>query len=114
MIRGAFSTTLRGYCGRTVNALQWDAGGKCMSTQVVVRMPDRLVRELDQASRMMSRRRSEVIRMAVEQWVSAGSNGGQRTTAGRVRHLIGSLDSGIPDLARRHREYLIKSLRRAR
>ena len=85
-----------------------------MSTQVVVRMPDRLVRELDEASQRMSRRRSEVIRMAVEQWVSAGGNAGKRASVGRVRRLIGSLDSGIPDLARRHREYLIKSLHRAR
>jgi len=85
-----------------------------MSTQVVVRMPDRLVRELDEESRRTSRRRSEVIRMAVEHWVSAGGNGRKRASAGRARRLIGSLDSGIPDLARRHREYLIKSLRRAR
>jgi len=85
-----------------------------MSTQVVVRMPDRLVRELDELSQKMSRRRSEVVRMAVEQWVSADSNGGKRASTSRARHLIGSLDSGIPDLARRHREYLVKSLRRAR
>jgi len=85
-----------------------------MSTQVVVRMPDRLVRELDAVSQRMSRRRSEVVRMAVEQWVSAGGNGGKRASSGRASQLIGSLDSGIPDLARRHREYLIKSLHRAR
>jgi len=77
-------------------------------------MPDKLVRELDEASQRLSRRRSEVIRMAVEQWVSAGGNNGKRPSRERALRLIGSLDSGIPDLARKHREYLIKSLHRAR
>ena len=85
-----------------------------MSTQVVVRMPDKLVKELDAESQRLSRRRSEVIRMAVEQWVSLAGKTGNRHPSGRVKTLIGSLDTGIPDLARRHREYLVKSLHRAR
>lgn len=32
----------------------------------------------------------------------------------KVGDLIGSLDSGIPDLAARHREYILKKLRRGR
>jgi len=31
---------------------------------------------------------------------------------GRVSHLLGSLESGIPDLAERHREYLLATLTR--
>ena len=85
-----------------------------MSTQVVVRMPDRLAREVDAAARRLARRRSDVIRFAVEQWLSVHANDGGRTARVRARRLIGSLDSGIPDLARRHRDYLIESLRRAR
>jgi hypothetical protein len=34
--------------------------------------------------------------------------------AARVEHLIGSLSSGIPDLAERHREYILASLKRGR
>ena len=37
-----------------------------------------------------------------------------KTAADRVRHLIGSLESGVPDLAARHREYLMTSLKRGR
>jgi hypothetical protein len=32
----------------------------------------------------------------------------------RVRDLIGSLESGIPDLAERHREYILESLKSGR
>jgi metal-responsive CopG/Arc/MetJ family transcriptional regulator len=85
-----------------------------MSTQVVVRMPDRLVREVDAVAEKLDRRRSEVIRIAVEQLVLSGTAGKHRPSTERAKRLIGSLNSGIPDLAHRHREYLIESLRRAR
>jgi hypothetical protein len=34
--------------------------------------------------------------------------------AERVEHLIGSLSSGVPDLAERHREYVLAALKHAR
>jgi hypothetical protein len=34
--------------------------------------------------------------------------------AERVEHLIGSLASGVPDLAERHREYILAALKHAR
>jgi hypothetical protein len=34
--------------------------------------------------------------------------------AERVGHLIGSLTSGVPDLAERHREYVLAALKHGR
>jgi len=85
-----------------------------MSSQVVVRMPDKLVREVDEAAKRLARRRSDIVRIAVEQWVATHVNGNGRAARERAKRLIGSVDTGFPDLARRHREYLIESLRRAR
>jgi hypothetical protein len=34
--------------------------------------------------------------------------------AERVTHLIGALSSGVPDLAERHREYVLAALKHAR
>jgi hypothetical protein len=43
---------------------------------------------------------------------------GAPTTPGRpaerVEHLIGSLSSGVPDLAERHREYVLAALKHER
>jgi hypothetical protein len=61
----------------------------------------------------MQRKSSEIVRMALQEFLGERS-GGQGRAADRVRGLIGSLDSGIPDLATRHRAYLTKSLRRGR
>jgi len=51
--------------------------------------------------------------MALEAFLHTGGRMKQKPAA-RVRGLIGSLDSGVPDLAERHREYLIKALKRGR
>ncbi|MBI3047204.1 MAG: hypothetical protein HYY76_02730 [Acidobacteria bacterium] len=40
--------------------------------------------------------------------------GATKNPAERVRHLIGSVASGRPDLAERHREYMLEAIRRGR
>ena len=79
-----------------------------MTTQVVVRMPERLVKAVDAAAKRMAGKRSEVVRLAVEAWLAG--QGKVRSRTPKVRSLLGSLETGIPDLARRHREYLVKTL----
>ena len=49
--------------------------------------------------------------MALEAFLHAGEHA-RRKPAERVRSLIGSLHSGVPDLVDRHREYVIKALKR--
>jgi hypothetical protein len=51
--------------------------------------------------------------MALEAFLQEGSPTDRRP-AERVEHLIGSLSSGVPDLAERHREYVLASLKHAR
>jgi hypothetical protein len=54
-----------------------------------------------------------VVRLAVAEFLKIDEQPVERP-AERVRDLIGSIHSGIPDLAERHREYLVKKLRRGR
>jgi hypothetical protein len=84
-----------------------------LEDQITVRMPTELGRALRRTSRRLGRRPSDVVRMALEAFLhGAPSADGQR--AQRVEHLIGSLSSGVPDLAERHREYVLASLKHAR
>lgn len=84
-----------------------------MDDQITVRLPTALGRTLRRTSRRLGRRPSDVVRMALEAFLQgAPSADGQR--AQRVEHLIGSLSSGVPDLAERHREYVLASLKHAR
>ncbi len=84
-----------------------------MESQLSVRLPQELRRALDKASRKMNRRSGEIVRMALRQFLGVTPKSGGRP-AELVRSLIGSLESGIPDLAEQHRAYILASLKNDR
>ena len=84
-----------------------------MSTQLTVRLPDDLDHALRAASRRMRRGSSDIVRLALREFLG-GSGERSGRPSDRVRGLVGSLESGIPDLAERHRDYVVKSLTRRR
>ena len=84
-----------------------------MQDQLTVRLPADLSRALATAARRMQRKQSEIVRLALRDYLSVPSEAGARP-ADRARSLIGSLASGVPDLAEKHRAYIIESLRRDR
>jgi metal-responsive CopG/Arc/MetJ family transcriptional regulator len=84
-----------------------------MQNQLTVRLPEDLSRALKATSRRMQRKSSEIVRLALREFLGASSASGTHPTD-RVQGLIESLESGVPDLAERHRSYIIESLRRGR
>lgn len=85
-----------------------------MRGQLTVRIPDELEARLTRAARRERKKRSELVRLALEQFL-----GGPQAKIGTkpvdlVRDLLGAVESGIPDLGQRHREHLLSRLRRAR
>lgn len=85
-----------------------------METQLTLRMPADLADRLAKVARLTRRRRSELVRLALEQFLEQAGPGVERRPIDLVRDLLGSVDSGIPDLGRNHRKYLLKRLRRGR
>jgi hypothetical protein len=84
-----------------------------MSDQLTVRLSPELARALRAASRQMQRKSSEIVRMALREFLGlAGPD--HSSPSERVRGLIGSLDSGVPDLARKHRASILESLKHGR
>ena len=84
-----------------------------MPSQLTVRLPEDLGRSLKRAARRTQRKPSEIVRLALQEFL--GTTGGRhRRPADRVRRLIGSLESGVPDLARKHRAYVLESLKHGR
>jgi hypothetical protein len=84
-----------------------------MEDQLTVRLPRELGDALRKKAAQMQRKPSELVRMAVTEFLETSAEARNRPSV-RARNLIGSLDTGIPDLAVRHREYLLKKLRRGR
>lgn len=88
-------------------------GGAAVQDQVTVRLPAELNAALRRMARQLRRKNSDVVRMALEAYLQVGERTGRRP-AERVGRLIGSLASGVPDLAERHREHIAGALRRGR
>jgi hypothetical protein len=80
-----------------------------MNSQLTLRLPEALASRLERSARRLKRKRSDVVRLALEQFLD--SEPATRPVE-RVRDLLGSVDSGVPDLGQRHREHLIRRLRR--
>jgi predicted transcriptional regulator len=77
--------------------------------QLTVRIPDDLNRALEAAAARLERKRGEIVRVALRRFLGLD---GQGKPADRVRDLLGSVDSGVPDLAEHHRQYLLETLTR--
>jgi hypothetical protein len=81
-----------------------------MDVQLTVRMSAEMKQAVDRAAHKLRRRPSEVVRMALQAFLDVPTAPGRRPIE-RVRGLIGSLESGVSDLAERHREYILESLK---
>lgn len=82
-----------------------------MENQLTMRLSADLAAKLERSAKRLKRKRSEVVRAALEQYLNTEPN---VRPIEQVRDLLGSVASGRPDLGQRHREYLIRRLRRGR
>ena len=82
-----------------------------MERQLTMRLPVALAEKLERSARRLKRKRSEVVRQALEHFLDTQP---EVRPIERVRDLLGSIESGLPDLGQRHRDYLIRRLRRGR
>jgi len=80
---------------------------------MVFRMADDLAGDLERYAADTGRLRSEILREALRVYLRDAARPPQKA-ADRVSHLIGSLETGRPDLARNTRKYVLESLRRGR
>ena len=81
-----------------------------MDSQLTLRLPGELAEKLDRSAKRLKRKRSDVVRIALEQFLESDPD---VRPIERVRDLLGKVESGIPDLGEHHREHLIRRLRRA-
>jgi len=83
-----------------------------MASQLTVRLPDDLDREVAKAARRLRLKRSDIVRLALVQYLREPNIREDQAPYERVKHLIGSVRSGIADLGSSHREHLVERIRR--
>lgn len=84
-----------------------------MERQLTVRVSRELSARLERAARKAGRKRSDLVRQALEEFLGGGG-GPARRPVDLVRDLLGTVESGVPDLGARHREHLLNRLRHVR
>jgi hypothetical protein len=85
-----------------------------MEQQFTLRLPAVMAQRLARVSAQTRRPRAEVVRLALEQFLEGEGSRPPSRAIDLVRDLIGTYTSGVPDLGQRHREYLLRRLRRDR
>jgi metal-responsive CopG/Arc/MetJ family transcriptional regulator len=80
--------------------------------QLTIRMPNDYTEKLNSLSKKMGLKRSDVVRLAIRQFLDENSEETDHDPYEKIRSVIGVAESGIKDLGQRHRHYLIKKIRR--
>ena len=82
------------------------------TVQITVRMPDVYRNRLDHVSKRLGIRRSDVIRLAMKQFLEGIDERPLQSPYARARHLLGIVESDVKDLGQSHRRYLIERVRK--
>ena len=80
--------------------------------QITVRIPDEYAIKLNKLSKEMGARRSDLIRLAMKQFLERAHETGRLPPYAKVSHLLGIVESDVNDLGQSHRKYLIQKVRR--
>jgi Arc/MetJ-type ribon-helix-helix transcriptional regulator len=83
-----------------------------MKGQLTVRLTDELEAGVETLARKLRRKRSDVVRIALERLLREEEGTAGDTPYEQVKDLLGSVESGITDLGSNHREHLKSRLRR--
>jgi antitoxin component of RelBE/YafQ-DinJ toxin-antitoxin module len=82
--------------------------------QITIRASDDLLLKIEKIAKEMGLKKSDVTRMALTKFADEYA---LKTSAqkpyDRAKHLIGLAESGVKDLGRRHREYLLKKIKKS-
>lgn len=83
-----------------------------MESQLTVRLPGELHERLGRLAKRLGRKRSEVARLAIQRYLDEAERPALPRAYEQVQDLLGCLDSGLPDLGSRQRDYLLARFRR--
>jgi predicted DNA-binding protein len=94
------------------NALQYNLRGQAMQSQITVRVGEEFNEQIKSVAKRLRRKRSDIVRMAIEKFISEVDGLEETKPYNQVKELIGSLSSGITNLGEAHREYLVGKLKK--
>ena len=79
--------------------------------QFTIRMPEEQMTMIEYIAKKMELKKSDVTRIALKKFIEEYNDSTEKPFT-KVKHLLGIVESGIPDLGQRHRDYLIKKIKK--
>ena len=92
--------------------MQKEVGGQNMQSQITVRIDEEVNERIDNIAKRLRRKRSDLVRIALEKFLSEIEGVEETKPYDQVKELIGSLSSGTSNLGEAHREYLVKKFKK--
>ena len=80
--------------------------------QLTVRVPNEYGEKIAVLAEMMGLKKSDIARLAMKQFIDENFNNTRAIPFQKVKHLLGTAESGIKDLGQRHRYYLSKKIQK--
>ena len=77
--------------------------------QLTIRMPDDQINRIEHIAKKLGLKKSDVTRMAIKKFIEEYNDSTVKPFA-KVKHLLGIVESGVPDLGQRHRDHLLKKI----
>ena len=78
--------------------------------QLTIRMPDEQMTKIEHIAKKMGLKKADVTRMAIKNFIEEYSDSTVKPFD-KVKHLLGVVESGVPDLGQRHRKHLIRKIK---
>jgi len=82
-----------------------------MQSQLTVRLSEDLYKDVTSLAKRFGLKRSDIVRMALEKFLEGFEGWDETKPYDRIKHLVGSISSGIHDLGTSHREYLLRKFK---
>jgi len=79
--------------------------------QLTIRMLEEQMTMIEYIAKKMELKKSDVTRIALKKFIEEYNDSTEKPFT-KVKHLLGIVESGIPDLGQRHRDYLIKKIKK--
>jgi predicted transcriptional regulator len=83
-----------------------------MHGQITIRLNNELEERLTSLAHHLNRKRSEIVRLALERFVKEEASAIEALPFDNVKHLLGAAATGVTDLGESHREHLQSRFRR--
>ena len=81
--------------------------------QFTIRIPDDYGEKIASLAHEMGLKKSDIARMALKQFIDENLKTGKNKPFEKVKHLLGSAESGIKDLGQHHGKHLANRIKKA-